>query len=228
MGTGDGGETEDSMDITMEADNRSAAKDVFYALRRFRAASTTPYGTEHAPARQYRPPRPPGPDNTCHGCGSWDHFARTGPRLRTEAPLRRPQDVRFTTDVDIIGDAPPTPPPPAIPQQGAPDGGGTRAWYIPTAISAINAVADDGQGTAILDIGTPSDIVGDTWLREPPHLVISPMKPYYNRFVLGRDVPHTLGRLGLRLPTTTAAGYTVYLDFPDFHVLRHNTVPLLV
>lgn len=131
-------------------------------------------------------------------------------------------------DIDIIGDAPPAPTPLAIPPQGAPGVDPAHVWYIPTAISAAHAVADACQEAVILDIGPPSDIVGDTWLRQHPQLMISPLQQSSNRFAQGRDVPDTLGRLGLRLSTTTAAGGTVYLDFPDLHLMRYNTVLLLL
>lgn len=136
--------------------------------------------------------------------------------------------MRFTTDIDIIGDAPPTPTPPEIPPQGAPGVDPANASCIPTAISAAYAVAYVGQEIAILDIGPPSDIVGDTWIRQHPQLIISPLQKSSNRFAQGCDVPDTLGRLGLRLPTTTAAGDTLYLDFPDLHLMRYNTVLLLL
>ena len=95
-------------------------------------------------------------------------------------------------------------------------------------VSAVYYAAEADISTAIADIGTPGDIVGDSWLRRHPQGATSPFKPSTTRYALGHDVPPSLSRLSLRLTTSDTAGRSLSFDLTDVHVLRHAVVPLLL
>jgi len=82
--------------------------------------------------------------------------------------------------------------------------------------------------TAKADIGTPGDIVWDSWLRRHPQVATYPLKPATTRYALGHDVPPSIGQLSLRITTTDTSGRALFFDLPDVNILRHAAVPLLL
>lgn len=221
----DANATTDTMMVTAHADDPNEPNRVYYVLKRFRANATTPYRTERATASPLRNFRGPGPNNPCHNCQGTDHFARECPRPNNNS-TRTPRGVRLADTVSPpLGDNYSTPPPlepPPIPLQDMTDKG--HIYFL----AATWAVSEPPITTAILDIGSPGDIVGDKWLAANPQVVTSPMTPCKARWAMGRDVPATLGYISIRITTTTKAGTALNFDLPQVYVLRHDTVPLLV
>lgn len=220
----------DTMTVTMAADYPEDDNRVYSVLRRFRANSTTPYHTERTLARRHRSLRGPGPENPCHTCQGTDHFARQCPKMQGGS-TGAPYAARYATLPPELSHDPPletlTEPPP-IPPQAAPGGNATPAWYLmSTPIRTSYAVVEADIKTAILDSGTPGDLGGNTWLARNLQAVTSAMVPATTRFALGRDVPDTIGRIGLRITTVSPAGANVIPDLSKVHVLRHAPVPLL-
>jgi len=216
-----------TVDTTIPDD--SAPNDVFYVLRRLRGGADRPYRTETSPARPYRGP---GPTNPCRICRGTDHFARTCPSNRPAKPAAPTAALLASpTTTDDVLPRPPSPPPAApTPSPTAADQiDYDNVWLLPVhPVSAVYSAPEADISTAIADIGTPGDIVGDSWLRRHPQVATSPLKPATTRYALGHDVPPSLGRLSLRLTTSDTAGRSLSLDLPDVHVLRHAAVPLLL
>lgn len=104
-----------------------------------------------------------------------------------------------------------------------------QAYYLPTVpVSVVYATTETTPDTAIMDTGTPGDIVGDKWLRRNPQVMIGKMAPPTTFYALGNDVPTSVGRVHLRLRTTTTTGASLTVDLPSVHILRHDAVPFLV
>lgn len=217
----------DTMSVTIAADDPDEPNRIYDVLKRFRANCTTPYRTDRAFARPARSYRGPGPDNPCHNCQGTDHFAQKSHKL-SSISSRPPQGVRFATTVTPVTPndyvTPPLLTPPPIPPQGPPPREPSGIYLL----AASWAVSEPSITTAILDIGSPGDIVGDVWLANNPQATTSPMTPSTTRWAMGNDVPTTLGCVSLRLTTTTKAGSALHVDLPQVHILRHDTVPLLV
>jgi len=206
--------------------------EVFYVLRRFLSGASRPYRTETSPARPYHGP---GPESPCRICQSTDHFARNCPTTRPPAPSR-PTPARLaetTSTANILPPGPPAPVPAAnLAEHATPaphDHNYDDAWHVPVLpISTVYAAPEADISTAIVDIGTPGDIVGDTWLRRHPQAATSPLRPATTRYTLGHDVPPSIARLSLRLTTTDTSGLRLTFDLPDVHILQHSAVPLLL
>lgn len=217
----------DTMSVSVSADDPAHPNRVYYVLKRFRANSSTPYRTDHATARPFRSFRGPGPNNPCHICQGTDHFARDCSNLPRDT-ARPPRDVRLGSTADQAMDPEYTPPPlivpPPIPTQ-EPPAQDPAPFYL---LAASWAVSEPAISTAILDIGSPGDIVGDAWLARNPQQTTSPMVPSTTRWALGHDVPDTIGCTSLKLRTKTTAGAAMDVHLPQVFVLRHDTVPLLV
>ena len=128
--------------------------------------------------------------------------------------------------------AAPRAPAPPLPRHPAPARPGHQlddAYFIPALpISPIYSIAELDVATAIADIGTPGDIVCDTWLRRHPQLMTGPIRPATITYALGHDVPASIGHFIMRLLTRAADGAALSLDLPNVHTLRHDSVPLLV
>eukprot|EP00170_Pyropia_yezoensis_P000770 contig_3563_g772 len=216
----------DTMTVTMAADDPDEPNRVFYVLKRFRANSTTPYRTDRPTAHPHRSYRGPGPNNPCYNCQGTDHFARECPALQG-SQTRAPQSVRLSDAIaPPTGDAYSSPPmiePPPIPRQGPGLDHTSHIYYQ----ASTWTVSEPDATTAILDIGSPGDIVGDKWLAANPQHVTTPMTPATDRWAMGRDVPETIGYISIRITTTTKAGDALSFDLPRVYVLRHDTVPLL-
>lgn len=58
--------------------------------------------------------------------------------------------------------------------------------------------------------------------------MVGKMAPPTTLYALGNDVPTSIGRVHLRLRTTTTTGAAYTVDLPTVHILRHDAVPLLV
>ena len=93
-------------------------------------------------------------------------------------------------------------------------------------ICAAYSAPEADIATAIADIGTPGDNVGDSWLRRHPQVSTSPFKPANTRYALGHDVPPSIGSLYLCITTSDTAGRSLFFDLLNVHVLRHAAVPL--
>ena len=189
-----------TIDTTISDD--TTRNDVFYVLRRFRGGADRPYRTETSPARPYRGP---GPANPCRICRGTDHLARTCPSPRTAKPAAPAAALPAspTTTSDLLP-RPPTPPP-AFPTDNPlpPDSVQyDNVWLLPVQpVSAIYTGPEADISTAIADIGTPGDIVGDSWLRRHPQVATSPLQPGTTCYALGHDVPPSIERLSLRITT---------------------------
>lgn len=226
----------ESLTVSIVADDPSLPNTAFYVLRRFRGNAATPYKTERTPINANRSPRGPGPSNPCHSCGGTDHFARTCPRLSSATPPTA-STVNITSPLPTSSELPKlrtahvaktvtVADPPTIP---TPTANFADASFLSTVvISSVYAATETTPDTAILDKGTPGDIVGDKWLRLHPQAILGPMQPATTRYALGNDIPDSIGRIGLRLTTTSSDGESYTLDLPSVHILRHDAVPLLV
>jgi len=216
-----------TVDTTIPDD--SAPNEFFYVLRRFRGGADRPYRTETSPAYPYRGP---GPANPCRICRGTDHFARTCPSLspaKPTAPAAALLAPPTTTSVLLPCSPTPPPVPPADNPLPTDPVNYDNVWLLPVQpVSAIYCVPEADISTAIAEIGTPGDTVGDLWLRRHPQVASSPLKLATTRFPLGHDFPPSIGRLSLRLTTTDKSGRALSFDLPDVRILRHAAVPLLL
>ena len=188
--------------------------------------------TQTSPARPYRGP---GPAIPCRICQGTDYFAQTCPTIRPPAPSRQtPARLAQTTSTaDILPPPPPAPVPAANLAEHVPpapqDHNYDDVWHVPILpVSTVYAAPEAVISTAIADIGTPGDIVGDTWLRRHPQAATSPLRPATTSYARGHDFAPSIGRLSLRLTTTDTSGLPLTFDLPDVHILRHTAVPLLL
>jgi len=218
--------------VNVEEDPTDNAQ-CWYVFKRFRANATTPCKTERTPFR--RPP--PSSDNPCHNCGAPDHFARTCPSPRRPPTPAAPSRAHLASPI-IMSDqlsalTPPPqlplPPAPVIHDKPAPAINYDDAYFIlALLIPPVHSITEPDIATAIADIGTPGDIVGHSWLHQHPQLLTCPVRPATTTYALGHDVPASIGRVSMRLLTRAADGTALHLDLPNVHILRHDSVPLLV
>ena len=216
-----------TVDTTIPDD--SAPNEVFYVLRRFRGGADRAYRSETSRACPYRGP---GPDNPCRICRGTDHFARTCAYLGPAKPAA-PAAALLASPTTTSALLPCSPTPPrAPPAENLPPTDPVKydnVWLLPVQpISAIYSAPEANISTAIADIGTPGDIVWDSWLHRHPQVATSSLKPATTRYAFGHDVPPSIGRLSLCLTTTDTSGCALYFDLPDVHILRHAAVPLLL
>jgi len=216
-----------TIDTTIPDD--SALNEVFYVLRRFRGGADRAYSTEISPARPYRGF---GPANPCRICRGTDHFAYTYSSLRPAKPAALAAALfasPTTTSFLLPGSPTPFPPPPIdiLPQTDPVNC--DNLWLLPVQpVSAVYSAPEADMSTAIADIDTPSDIVGDSWLRRHPQVATSPRNPATTRYALGDDVPPSIGRLSLRITTTDTSGRALSIDHPDVRILHHAAVHILL
>lgn len=201
----------------MAADDPDKPNQVYYVMRRFRGSSSIPYRTERSAARPFRPSRAPGPSKQCHVCNGTDHFARTCSQLHRGETMA-PAAARFTTtapttDSPKLLDVPDYLTPPEIPSQTTTDAAPDTVFFTPTARTSTSyATSHVHIATAIIDTGTPGDLVGGTWLKANPQVQTTAVIPSRRRYALGNDIPTPVGQViyltrSTRRPCTGACSW---------------------
>jgi len=152
-------------------------------------------------------------------------FARKNPQPRpppSSPPGRRPPTSSRARALPLFPPFADNPPPPDPVNYD-------NVWLLRVQpVSTIYTAPKADISTAMADIGTPADIVGESWLRRHPPVFTSPLKTATTRHFLGHDVPPFIGNLSLRITTSDTSGRALSCDLLDVHILRHAAVPLLL
>jgi len=217
---------------------------VYWSMRQFRRGAPSPYAT-----RRWTPQRPrgPGPSARCNSCGSPDHWAAScsrrsapprspsPPPRDTVFPLRprrpaRPASVHFADSPALATDDPPAEAPASPPDHGptaaAYDLSHLDLYYIYALEAGLRA--SPLPSSAIVDTGSPPDVVGEGWLNRHRPAISHPLRPTPSRIRFGKDTPLVLGTVGLILCVSDSRGRNHTLPLPDVLVVASDHIPLIV
>lgn len=215
-------------------------------MRQFRHGDSAPYAS-----RRWTPTRPrgPGPSARCHACGAADHWAAYCPRRQATPPLPsndtpapsafplrnhrpgRPTAVHFAGSPPLLTPRDPTPPatidctPPA--DAPAEYDQSYLELYLLYALDTAGA-ASSMPTTAIVDTGSPPDVVGEAWLNQHRPVFCTPLRPTPSRVRFGKDTPPVLGTVGILLCIPDTGGFSHTLRLPAVLVVASEHIPLIV